>query len=131
MKTKYKIGDILEGKVTGVQSYGVFVQLDDDSQGLVHISECKHGYITNIDHFIKVGEMIRVIVIDVDEYSQKISLSIRALEPLNYPPFPAKTKNRKRYNKSNIGFSTLERALPKMIENGLNDIEYDEYHIPT
>lgn len=128
---KYKIGDIVDGIVTGVQSYGVFVQLDDELQGLIHISECKHGYVSNIENFIKVGEKLRVIVIDVDEYSKKISLSLRALESLNTPPFPAKIRYKKRHNKSNIGFKTLEKALPKMIENGLKDIEYDENHIPT
>lgn len=127
----YQIGDVVEGTVTGIQQYGVFIQLDNHTQGLIHISECKHGYVTDINQFVQLGETVRVMVIDVDEYTKKISLSLRALEHLNVPPYPAKIKYRKRKHHPKIGFKPLEKALPKMVEEGLSDIEYDEYHIPT
>lgn len=41
---EYKIGDIIEGQVTGIQPYGAFISLDDHTQGLVHISEVQAGY---------------------------------------------------------------------------------------
>ena len=44
MSKTFRIGDIVTAKVTGVQNYGVFLELDEDTQGLIHISECKHGY---------------------------------------------------------------------------------------
>ena len=40
----YKIGDIIEGQVTGIQPYGAFISLDAQTQGLVHISEVQSGY---------------------------------------------------------------------------------------
>ena len=40
MTQEYKIGDVIDGVVSGIQNYGVFVKLDDQTQGLVHISEC-------------------------------------------------------------------------------------------
>ena len=76
----YKIGDILEGQITGIQPYGAFVSLDDKTQGLIHISEVQSGYTKNIHDILSVGETVKVQIIDIDEYSQKISLSKRTLE---------------------------------------------------
>lgn len=67
----YKIGMIVKGKVTGIQPYGAFVSLDKDTQGLVHISECKHGFVKNLNEVLQVGEEIEVMVIDIDEYTKK------------------------------------------------------------
>lgn len=76
---EYKIGMIIEGEVTGVQPYGAFVALDSQTQGLIHISECHHGYVDDIHKYLAVGQKVKIMVIDIDEYSQKISLSIRCL----------------------------------------------------
>lgn len=79
---RYRIGMIIEGRITGIQPYGAFVSLDNRTQGLIHISECHHGYVDNIRNFLKVGQMVRVMIIDIDEYTGKISLSIRCLKKL-------------------------------------------------
>ena len=42
MEIAYRIGMVLEGYVTGIQPYGAFVALDEETQGLIHISECHH-----------------------------------------------------------------------------------------
>ena len=116
MSKTFRIGDIVTAKVTGVQNYGVFLELDEDTQGLIHISECKHGYMDNVHDFVKVGQEVTAKVIDVDEFSDMISLSIRALEKLDVPDFPQRIKkNRKRYTPS-IGFSSLAKKLPIWIE---------------
>lgn len=116
MSKTFRIGDIVTAKVTGVQNYGIFLELDEDTQGLIHISECKHGYMDNVHDFVKVGQEVTAKVIDVDEFSNKISLSIRALEKLDVPDFPQRIKkNRKRYTPS-IGFSSLAKKLPIWIE---------------
>ena len=41
----YRVGDIVTGRVTGIQPYGIFVELDENTQGLVHISEITYGYV--------------------------------------------------------------------------------------
>ena len=111
-----KIGDKLSGIITGIQPYGAFVELESGVTGLIHISECKHGYMDNVHDFVKVGQEVTAKVIDVDEFSNKISLSIRALEKLDVPDFPQRIKkNRKRYTPS-IGFSSLAKKLPIWIE---------------
>ena len=75
-----KIGDIVDGFVTGIQPYGAFVSLDEETQGLIHVSEIQSGYTKNIQDVLKIGEKVQVQIIDIDEYSQKISLSRRTLE---------------------------------------------------
>ncbi|MFH5811849.1 CvfD/Ygs/GSP13 family RNA-binding post-transcriptional regulator, partial [Companilactobacillus sp. FL22-1] len=76
-----RIGEKFLGTISGIQSYGVFVKLDDDHQGLIHISELKHGFVSDLEKQYQVGDQIEVIVMGIDEYNQKISLSVRALEP--------------------------------------------------
>lgn len=87
----YRIGDIITGKVTGIQPYGVFVLLDEHHQGLIHISECQHGFVKALSELFKVGERVSVVILDIDEFSGKISLSVRALQPA-----PEMTPNRRR-----------------------------------
>lgn len=86
--TNYRIGDILTGTVTGVQPYGVFVLLDDQVQGLIHISECTSGYVDDLNKVVHLGDQVQVMVLDIDEYSQKLSLSLRTLanEPTSTTP---------------------------------------------
>lgn len=117
----YQIGMIIEGVVTGIQPYGAFVALDDQTQGLIHISEVQAGYTKNIYQTLHVGDKMKVQVIDIDEYSKKISLSLRTLEE----QIPVVPFHRKRYftnkNKS-IGFKTLNKALPIWISETLDEL---------
>ncbi|CAM5542461.1 RNA-binding protein S1 OS=Lysinibacillus sphaericus OX=1421 GN=LS41612_05510 PE=4 SV=1 [Lysinibacillus sphaericus] len=80
MAKKYELGDVLTGKVTGIQPYGAFVALDDDTQGLVHISEITYGFVKDVSEFLSVGQEVEVKVLEIDEAAEKISLSIRALQ---------------------------------------------------
>ena len=125
MTKDYKIGDIVEGKVTGIQNYGIFVQLDEEHQGLIHISECQHGFVSELEDIVAIGDQIKVMVIDVDEYSHKISLSLRQLQATATPPFPARIKHKPRRRQANIGFKTIEKMMPNWIEEGLELIEKD------
>lgn len=121
----YKIGMEVEGKVTGVQPYGAFVSLDNNKQGLIHISEVKHGYIKNISDVLTVGDVVKVKIIDIDEYSQKISLSMRALDSEGAIP----TFKYKKYftdRNKQIGFKTLEDILPKWIDENLELLDQNE-----
>lgn len=119
----YKIGQKVRGKVIGIQPYGVFVAIDDETQGLIHISELKHGYIKSISDVINKGDMVDVIIMDIDEYSGKISLSLRSLHKPKFHPFSNK-RNIARYGKkAGIGFKSIEDKLPKWVEQALNEID--------
>ncbi|MBS4761927.1 S1 RNA-binding domain-containing protein [Carnobacteriaceae bacterium zg-ZUI252] len=122
----YKIGDIIEGSVTGIQTYGIFVQLENEQQGLIHISECTHGYIPNVYDFLKIGQTVRAMVIDVDEYTQKISLSLRALEKIPLAKQPVRKKRRRAVYMNQIGFETLKNMLPTWIEEAQQLLSKDK-----
>ncbi|OQX89963.1 MAG: 30S ribosomal protein S1 [candidate division Zixibacteria bacterium 4484_93] len=79
---KYPPGTRARGKVTNITKYGAFVELEEGVEGLIHISEL--SWTEHIDHpsqVLKVGDIIDVVVQDVDADNQKVSLSVRALEP--------------------------------------------------
>ena len=114
-----KIGDIVDGYVTGIQPYGAFVSLDEETQGLIHVSEIQSGYTKNIQDVLKIGEIVQVQIIDIDEYSQKISLSRRTLEG----QFIQTGIRKKRYftNKyKKIGFTTIKEALPCWVKEAMD-----------
>ncbi len=74
---KYKVGNIVEGVITGIVDFGVFVKFND-LEGLVHISELAYQLIENPRDLVKVGEKVKAKIIEIDK--DKISLSIKALK---------------------------------------------------
>ena len=75
---KLKVGDIVEGVVSGILTYGLFVTFDG-VEGLVHVSEIDWGHVSNPGKFAKVGDHTRVQVIGIE--GDKISLSMKRLRP--------------------------------------------------
>ncbi len=69
-------GKILKGKVSGVTSFGAFVDLEDGGTGLVHISEISTDYVKDINDHVKVGDEVEVKVLPFEK-GNKISLSIK------------------------------------------------------
>lgn len=75
---KYQVGDTVEGEVTGVVDFGVFVKIEQGLEGLVHISELDWGLVEDPRTLFKVGDRTPVKVIEIKE--GKVSLSIKALK---------------------------------------------------
>lgn len=75
---KYEVGNILDGEVTGVVEFGVFIKLEDNLEGLVHISELAWSLVDDPKKLFKVGDKTKVKVIEVKD--GKISLSIKQLK---------------------------------------------------
>ena len=76
-----KIGDIVEGKITTITSFGVFVDIGDGKSGMVHISEVAKNYVNDINEHVKTNDVVKVKVLNIGD-DGKISLSIkRALPP--------------------------------------------------
>ncbi|MCL4114667.1 UNVERIFIED_CONTAM: hypothetical protein GTU68_058750 [Idotea baltica] len=76
---KYTPGDIVKGKVTKITNFGVFVELEDELEGLLHISELAEHKVDNPEEEVKLGEEVEVRVLRVDTADRKIGLS-RKLE---------------------------------------------------
>lgn len=74
----YPVGSIVEGTVTKLVPFGVFVELGEGIEGLVHISEMAKAHVETPDQVTAVGEKVHVKVMDVDEERRRISLSMRA-----------------------------------------------------
>ena len=75
---KYAVGDDVVGEVTGVVDFGVFMKLEEGLEGLVHISEIDWTLVENPKALFKVGEKVKVRIIEIKD--GKISLSIKALK---------------------------------------------------
>lgn len=91
-----KTGMELNGVVTNVAQFGAFVDVGVHQDGLVHISELSHKFITSPDEVVAVGDKVRVVVTGVDEKLKRIQLSMKALQekPAN------DRRNRKRNNRN-------------------------------
>ncbi len=73
------VGEILEGKVTGITKFGAFVALPEGKSGMVHISEVANSYVNDIKDFIKIEDTVRVKVINIDDQG-RINLSIKRVQ---------------------------------------------------
>ncbi len=88
-----EVGKVVDGKVTGITNFGAFIELGDGVTGLVHISEVALGFVKDIAEHLKVGDIVKVKVVSVDEKG-KIGLSIKqALKPKKPDTQKPKTKS--------------------------------------
>ncbi len=76
--SKYNLGDQLEGVVTGVVDFGIFVKIDNEIEGLIHKSEIDWGLVENTKDYAKVGDTVKVEIIEIKD--DKISLSMKKLK---------------------------------------------------
>lgn len=118
MASKFEVGQVIEGKVTGIQPYGAFVALNDEIQGLVHISEVTHGFVKDINEHLAVGDTVNVKVLNVDEKSNKVSLSIRATQeaPKKEKQAPRRSAPAQDQGDGSEGFNSLKGKLEEWIE---------------
>ncbi len=104
---KYKVGDTVKGKVTGIENYGIFLLMDDGYSGLIHISEISDKFVRSVFDYVQLGEIIKAKVLEVDEVNKKIKLTIKN--------FDYRIEDKKELEDKN-GFSPLREMLPKWIE---------------
>lgn len=89
--SKHKIGDVIEGEITGVVEFGVFLKIEEGLEGLAHISELDWGLVEDPSNLFKVGDKVNAQIISIRD--DKVSLSIKALK---YNPWEgAKNKYKK------------------------------------
>lgn len=91
---KYKVGTTIEAKVTRVTPFGVFVGLDDDINGLIHISEIVEGESSEVPEEYKVGKTIKAKVIAIDPDEHRIGLTVKDGAPSEASEKPAKAKKK-------------------------------------
>ncbi|MBD1908493.1 S1 RNA-binding domain-containing protein [Funiculus sociatus GB2-A5] len=77
-----EVGQLIEGKITGIKPFGVFVDLEGVT-GLLHIKQVSQTFVESLEKVFQVGQLIKAIIIDLDEGKGRVSLSTRVLE--NHP----------------------------------------------
>lgn len=77
---QFKVGEVAEGAITKITNFGVFIELHDNIEGLMHVSEISTEPISNPEEVLEVGQKVKVSILNVDQKNRKIGLSIKALE---------------------------------------------------
>ena len=77
--SKYKVGDVVKATIVSITSFGAFAQIIDGVDGLIHISQIADQKVENVKDVLNVGDEVDVKIIDIDEESKRISISMRAL----------------------------------------------------
>lgn len=80
----FEVGQIVEGKVTGITNFGAFVELADGQTGLVHISEVANEYVRDVNQYLKINDLVKVKILNMDK--GKIGLSIKQGDPTSITP---------------------------------------------
>ncbi len=78
---KYPAGSRIKGKVRNMTSYGAFVEIENDIDGMIHVSDMSWTRkINNPNEMLKVGEEVEAIILDIDPQQQRISLGLKQIE---------------------------------------------------
>ena len=118
---KYKVGDVIEGRVSGIQSYGAFMTFEDDYQGLIHISEISEKFVRHVTDFVKIGSIIRVKIIEIDEENSYLRLSLKRLndrerQVVRRPPVLKTARKKIMIPQEEQDFKPLADMLPTWIK---------------
>ena len=111
LSQKYVPGSVVTGKITNFTDFGIFMEIEEGIEGLVHISEISQKRVKTSSELYSIGDTVSAVVKSIDPKSKKIRLSIKELEV----PAPAPTPTANQYinNKENIG-SNLSQALAEI-----------------
>jgi len=105
-------GSVVTGRVTSLQDYGVFVQVDD-YVGLIHISEISDRFVRDVRDYLAVGDVVDLKVIEIDESEKKLRLSYKAIR-------------RRSINKHyEIGFKSIEEKFDGWVEQKKEEMKND------
>lgn len=117
-KEFYVLNDIIVGKVVSLKPYGAFLKFPNEQIGLLHISEMSERFVHNIENFAPLNSEISVKVIEVNEETNFLRVSIKQLPPKLRKEQFSET-NREDIDESTLDFTALEKALPHWINEGL------------
>ena len=105
------VGQIIEGKITGITNFGVFVDLGEGKSGLVHISEVARNYVKDINEHLSMNQEVEVKVLSLDEKG-KISLSIK--------------KAQENHSRKSTPFSGRPAEIDWTNENSQKDMSFED-----
>ncbi|HNX24665.1 MAG TPA: S1 RNA-binding domain-containing protein [Spirochaetota bacterium] len=103
VKEKYPPRTKVHGSISGITAFGIFVKLEDDVEGLVHISEVSRNRIEKLDEHFKIGDPVEAVVLDVDIEKKRLSLSIKHYEIMSEKEEVTKILRQTSPNKVTLG----------------------------
>ncbi|USN53393.1 MAG: S1 RNA-binding domain-containing protein [Candidatus Nomurabacteria bacterium] len=111
---KYKVGDVVKGKVTKLNPFGAFVELDEEIHGLAHISELSEKNISHPGEVLKVDESYDFKILSIEPKSHRLGLSIKAI---NQPDEPAAEETKDEEEKSVPSDESSEENTEEEVDN--------------
>ena len=119
------VGNIYEGKVTGITKFGAFVQLAPGKSGMVHISEITNTFVSDISQHLSEGQTVKVKVIGIDQ-ANRINLSIKKAVEQQQPQKPVYVQPRPRQaapKEEEDPFETKLKAFMQSSESRISDLK--------
>jgi len=117
---KYKVGQLVEGKITQLTKFGAFARLDDDIEGLIHISEISEKRIDHPREVLHEGDELTLRVIKIDPANHRIGLSLRKVDSMAYADMDWQTLNESLEEDADI---TDEDRTPEPVEQAPETVE--------
>ena len=114
-----KVNEIVEGVVIGITNFGAFVQIDEETSGLVHISEISDEYVEKTSDFLERGQKVKVKVVNIDK-DGKIGLSIKKAQPPKSNNKPVDINWLKKDSQKDLSF---EDKMAKFLKESNEKIE--------
>ena len=111
----YKVGDTIKVNVTGIEKYGIFVNIDADYNGLIHISEISDSFVRDINDYVKVGDTINSKILEIDELNFQMKMSIKNID------YQVKRRGKKVSEKGK-GFAPLAESLITWIKEKIKEL---------
>ena len=119
------VGNIYEGKVTGITKFGAFVQLAPGKSGMVHISEITNSFVSDISQHLSEGQSVKVKVIGIDQ-ANRINLSIKKAVEQQQPVKPSFAQQRPRQaapKEEEDPFESKLKAFMQSSESRISDLK--------
>lgn len=113
---RYVVGDIIQSVVTGITEFGIFVNIENDYKGLIHISEVSKEFVRDINDYVKLGDKIYCKIIDIDDSNKHLKLSIKDIDYAN-------TGMERSLLDLSEGFDILKDNLPIWMERKLDEMK--------
>lgn len=124
-----EVGDVFEGKVTGLTDFGAFVTLPGGETGMVHISEVSNTFVKNIREQLSEGQTVKVKVLEINEKG-KISLSIKQVEQPETKERPKRSRPQSKgwqglpeKHTENMSFEDMLASFKKTSEDRMSDLK--------
>jgi S1 RNA binding domain protein len=127
---KIQKGETIEGRITGITKYGVFVEIDAENSGMVHISEISSEFIKDISEVLKINQIVKAAVIGVTE-NGKLALSIKQLPQKkvvseDFDGESEKTEKTEKNVRPQLSFEDMINKFKRESEEKISEIKFLE-----